>query len=547
MPVVALEMGRFSSLVGADRNTILARLPYVGLDIESVEKGTVRVEYSPNRPDFGTDYGIAKALRGLMGIEVGLRRYAVSSSGITVSVDPRLASVRPYIACATVEGLRLDDEDIRQVISLQEDLHNGLGRKRKRVAVGLHNLDALSPPIQYKAASHSFQFAPLDSVKEMTLEDILTETKTGKLYAHTLKHAKLYPILSDSKGTAFSFPPIINSSATRVTRATKNLFIDVTSSERKSGDDVLAVIVTTLADMGGRIGSVVVDYQGKTRTTPDLQVSEVPLDEELVRKVTGLELETRSVVDCIRKCRLDVKKGVVLVPRYRLDILHPVDIAEEVALGYGIDRIIPVYPPSKEPGAFNAFEQLLERIANTMAGSGMIELMTYELIDERTLYTNFERSSALKVSVEGPKSIEHSLLRDSLIPSLMSALSKNMKEEYPQRVFEIGRVYVRTAKGVNEVWKLACLSAHAQSSFSEAKMFLESFCRTMFGSKLVTRPTSHWAFASGRSASANLKGANLGAVGEIRPDVLASFGIGVPVCGFEVDLSLLAKQLKYDA
>jgi phenylalanyl-tRNA synthetase beta chain len=544
MPVVTLEMDRFARLVGADRGRIMDRLPYVGLDIESESKESVRVEYSPNRPDFGTDIGIAKALRGLLGIEIGMPRYPLSSSKITVTVDRALSKVRPYVACATASGLHLDDGGIKQLISLQEDLHNGLGRRRKKVAIGIHDMTPLTPPISYKAVPPSFKLVPLEVGHEMPLSNVLTDTATGREFAWILEGAEKYPILEDSKGLAFSFPPITNANATRVTNKTRNLFIDVTSTDMKAGDDVLAIVATTLADMGGSIGSVAVDYARSRRRTPDLHVSRIRLDAGLVRRVTGLELAKRQMVECIRKSRLDVRGNSVLVPRYRIDIIHPVDIAEEVALGYGMDKIVPEYPASKQPGEFNGLNQFMDKAADVMVGAGMIELMTYELTDAKSLYTNFGRSGTGSISVEGPKSVEHSLLRDSVIPSLMAAMSGNVKEEYPQRIFEIGRVYERAPAGIEEAWHLACLVASAQASFTEAKMFLDSFLRTMLGQASRTEPTSNWAFAPGRAAKAFIYGQEIGAVGELTPESLAAFGVNVPVCGFEIDLSQLAKQLK---
>ena len=544
MPVVTLDMSRFSRLVGAEKDKILDRLPFVGLDIEGQSEDLVRVEYSPNRPDFGTDYGIAKALRGIMGIEVGMRRYGATPSHIVVRVEPSVSSVRPFIACAAISDLHLDEEDVRQVISLQEDLHNGLGRRRRRVAVGLHDLKAMAPPIVYKAVRPSSQFVPLDEGREMTLSEILTSTETGRTFAHTLAGAKEYPLLVDSKRLPFSFPPIINCEATRVTSRTQTLFVEVTSTDMKAGDDVLAVLVTTLADMGGRLCSVGVDYDGKKRTTPDLRVSRMKLDSGLIQRVTGLKLTSGQIKTCIRRSRLGVKGAAVLVPRYRLDILHPVDIAEEVALGYGFDRIDAIYPPSKQPGAFNPCSQFLERASDVMSFSGMIELMTYELLDEKSLYRNFARPPAAAIAVEGPKSAEHSLLRDSVIPSLMAAMASNVKEEYPQRVFEIGRVYRRTKRGVEESWQLGCLAAHAQASFSEAKMFLASFVRTILGRSIGTEPAPHWAFAPGRSATVRIGDQAIGSVGEVSPVAISAFDLNTPVCGFEIDLSVLSKQLK---
>jgi phenylalanyl-tRNA synthetase beta chain len=233
-----------------------------------------------------------------------------------------------------------------------------------------------------------------------------------------------------------------------------------------------------------------------------------------------------------------------MVPRYRIDIIHPVDIAEEVALGYGIDKISPIYPVSKQPGMFNPFDEFLDKASDIMAGSGMIEQMTYELVDAESLYGSFGRLPTEEIAVENPRSKEHSILRDSLVPSLMTVLSRNVKEDYPQRLFEIGRVYGRTKDGVAESWNLGCLLIHSQASYTEAKMHLESFVRLMTGREVVTNQSSHWAFTEGRSAAVYVGKERVGIVGEVKPEVLEAFGLNLPVSGFEMGLSLLHKQLK---
>jgi phenylalanyl-tRNA synthetase beta chain len=531
-------------MVGADKKKILERLPYVGLDIEGFEEGSVRVEYSPNRPDFGTDFGIARALRGILGKEVGLPKFPLSPSGISVSYDKRLAKVRPFIACAVATDLRLNDEDVRQVISLQEDLHNGLGRKRRVVAIGLHDLDAVEPPLSYHAVESSFKFVPLGEEKPQTVASILTKTVEGRTYGAALSGNRLYSIISDSKGSVLSFPPVINGDLTRVTPKTKNIFIDVTSTDRKAGDDVLAVLATTLAEAGGSLKTVSILYPGKPRVTPDLSPEELPLDESLVRSVLGLELDRGEIAKSLSKSRLGVKGRVALAPRYRIDLLHPVDLAEEVALGYGVDRIAPAYPPSRQPGSFDSFEEYLDSVSTVMSGSGMIEVMTFELTDEASLFSRFQRQSKEKITVLNPKSLEHSVMRDALLPGLMSSLSGNVKSDYPQRIFEIGRVYFRAGGGVSEPWHLGCLVAHSQATFSEAKMYLESALRVLAGKETTEKAEDHWAFASGRCAAVDVESMTIGHVGELRPESIEAFGLGVPVSGFEIDLSQMFERLK---
>ncbi len=529
-------------MVESDRKTILDRLPFIGLDIESSDAESVRVEYSPNRPDFGTDFGISRALLGLLGKKVGLPEFPTRPSGITVEVDRRLSTVRPYIACATATGLSMDDEDIRQIISLQEDLHNGLGRRRRTVAIGLHDLDAVTPPFRYRAVASTFKFLPLESKRKSSVAQVLASTQEGRTYGRILTSSKLYPMILDSEDEVLSFPPIINGEATKVSTRTKNLFIDVTSTDMKTGDDVLAILASTMAQAGAQIGTVSVKYP-KSRTTPDLTPTEIPLDVDLIREVLGLDMDRKMMVDSLRRSRLDVRGKTVLVPRYRIDLLHPVDVAEEVALGYGVDRFTPLYPASKQPGSFNDFERFLDGASTLMAGAGMTELMTYELVDEKTLYKNFGRPPDEKISVQNPRSLEHSVLRDSLLPVLMAALTGNVKEEYPQRVFEIGRVYRRSRNGLEEAWHLGCLVAHAQASYSEAKMYLQAACSALSKSEVATNQAPHWAFAPGRSAAVRFNG-TAGFIGEVRPSVLAAFGLNVPVSGFELDLSQLYKRLK---
>jgi phenylalanyl-tRNA synthetase beta chain len=544
LPVVRIDLRRFSKMVGVDRARLLDRLPYIGLDIEGVDKDSVRVEYSPNRPDYGTDFGIGRSLKGLLGKEVGMPHYPAKSSGVSVSVDAKLSSVRPFIACATASGLRLSTEDVRQIISLQEDLHNGLGRKRKKVAIGLHDLGSVTPPFSYTAVNPDFRFTPLGGKKSMTISQILSETAEGRIYGSILGGSRLSPIIADSRGEVLSFPPIINGDLTKVTTRTRDMFIDVTSTDRKVGDDVLAIMATTLAEAGAKIGTASIKYATRPRTTPDLTPVRLALDLHLIESVLGLDLTRRQIVEALSRSRLSVNGDTAMAARYRIDLLHPVDIAEEVALGYGMDRIESLYPPSNQPGSFHPFEQFLDSTSTLMVGSGMLELMTFELVDQETLYAKFGRLSDGKVVVHEPRSLEHSVLRDSLIPSLMAALASNMNSDYPQRVFEIGRIYARTKDGVSEAWRLGCLIAHSRASYSEAKMYLESVSRTLAGKELVAEESQHWAFAAGRCAAVAQAGQPLGHVGELRPEVIEAFGVKVPVSGFELDLSALHKQLK---
>ncbi|HZI70989.1 MAG TPA: hypothetical protein VFD60_07505, partial [Nitrososphaeraceae archaeon] len=203
MPVVNLPISRLNKfLPGIDLEKILQLLPYIGLDIESIDSDNLRIEYNPNRPDFGSDYGIVRALRGLLEIETGIPKfnYDDAANDNVVKVDESIKSVRPFIAALVAKNGKMDDETIKQLIGMQEDLHNGIGRRRVKASIGIHNLDTIKFPVVYKAVDEDFSFAPLDLMSSQTIKVILRTSIPGKKYGYILEKAKKYPILVDSQG-----------------------------------------------------------------------------------------------------------------------------------------------------------------------------------------------------------------------------------------------------------------------------------------------------------------------------------------------------------
>ena len=144
MPVVELNLNKLQKLVGKNTNKkqILDRLPFLGLDIESLGRNTVRVEYSPNRPDYSTDFGIALGLQGILGINKGMLRLNVRKQGnYEIKVESSTSRIRPFVTGIIARNGTIDNESVKQLINMQEDLHFGLGRKRKKSSIGIHDLD----------------------------------------------------------------------------------------------------------------------------------------------------------------------------------------------------------------------------------------------------------------------------------------------------------------------------------------------------------------------------------------------------------------------
>lgn len=523
---------------------VVSILPHLGLDLEERGDEYVRVEYSPNRPDLSTDYGVARALNGLLGFEVGSPVYHAVESGIRVDVSPTVKEVRPFVVGATVQGLKLDDETIRQVITMQEDLHNGIGRGRRKVAIGLHNLDVLKPPIHYAAVNPSFRFVPLGESKPYSMKEMVQSLDVGRKYGYIVSKFDRYPLLTDSAHQVLSFPPVINGELTRVTAETHNLFIDITGTSPEAIENALVITCCTLADAGGRLGSVEVVYPNRRMVTPDLKSQKQVVDTTLANRLLGLDLSVQKARECLAKSRissaLEKSELVAFVPRYRFDVMHAVDLVEEVAMGYGLDRLGLTLPQGNFVGSLDPRLVKLSHVRDVLCGLGFLEVLNSSLVARRALYRGLKRKEKEVLAVESPKSVEHEVLRDLLLPSLLAVLERNVHEEYPQRVFEVGKVFVRD-RGIDvqvrEDYHVAGAVADAGVSYSDVKGVLVACLKQALGLDCVTEAAEFDWLAAGRGARILVENEVVGFVGETAPRVLSNFGLRTPVGCFEVNLS----------
>ena len=544
LPVVNVTFDRLKRfLPGVKPEKALEMLPFVGLDIEGVDGNAVRVEYNPNRPDFSSDYGIARALRGLLGKETGMPKFAASKGRLVVRVDRLVKKVRPHVVALAAKGGMLDDETIKQMIAMQEDLHNGICRRRKKASIGIHNLDVIRFPVKYSTASGDLPFVPLGETAAMTIREVMEKTETGRAHGHLVAGDK-FPIITDSAGMVLSLPPIINGQATRVDEKCKNLFVEVTATDIKTANDALAVIAATLYDAGFKIETVTIDDGGKKTPTPDMRPAQMQVDRSYINDILGLDLAAKEIVSCLKKSRLDAKAASnsrisCTIPRYRIDIGHPVDLAEEVAIGYGVYDIKPTFPVAATAGQRSALSAHLDAVRQTMAGLGMLEAFNSSLASKEVLYSMSGRAAKEALSVDGTKSTEHEILRDSLVPQLLQSLSRNVHEEYPQKLFEIGKMFSARDCNIAEEWGVAAIIAHGQAGYTEIKSDLQALLSSAFGKSASTKASANPLFIKGRCADIMSDGKQVGTIGEITPLAIDNFKLRVPAAAFEVNLSSL--------
>jgi phenylalanyl-tRNA synthetase beta chain len=532
-----------------------------------VETGTsevIRISLLPVRPDMFDAAGLARALRGYLGIETGLPAYRVEPSGFKVNVRPGLEHIRPYIVACVVRGLVMDDETVKTVMKMQENLHWALGRNRRRASIGVYDLDTVEPDFEYSAvAPDGVKFVPLFGMPEGMLEttprEILEKHPKGVGYNHLLQKFDKYPLLCDAGGKVLSMPPIINSEGTRVTQKTRNLFIDVTGPDKNAIEKTIAVIACGLADLGGEVETLqVVHPDGTKETTPNLKPQVLTIEPKAAEKLVGTKVSDMPTV--LERMRYGAKPDgnslVLQIPAYRADIMHEYDIFEDIAIGYGYHNITPRLVPSMTVGSHQPIEELSTTARRVMTGLGFLEIMTPALTNVEDHYGKLGLPTPEHyVRLENPISVEQTLAREQLVTGLLSTLRVNTTREMPQQVFEAGDCF-ELAKGtetdVRTRRKLGAAIAGPKIGYTEAKQALEALARELgLGLRFVGRDKTRSApFIDGRcarvfvspvpSAASNLESEmQWGVLGEVHPSVLESFNITQPTALLEIDLSVL--------
>lgn len=533
MAIITLPYQYLERLVGTDHETILARLPMIGSDIERVEADHADVEFFPDRPDLFSPEGVARAMKGFLGIETGLPSYCVCPSGIGFSVDPGLATIRPYLGSAIIRNVSFDEESIESIMGLQEALHWAVGRGRSKVAIGIHDLDNVTPPFHYIAAPRARSFVPLDEERTLTLDEILEEHPKGREYAHIVREFPRFPLIVDAREQVLSFPPIINGELTRVTEATKNLLLDTTGTDEKAVRIAVNILCTAMIEAGATVESVTIEGS----EVPTLAPSKRLVNTRECNDLLGLDLTPTQLAVFLERMRFGAAPSgsemvEVLIPCYRGDIMHDWDIFEDAAIAYGYENFQAEMPKTFTIGKPHKVSIMAEMIRSVLTGLGYHEVMPFTLTNERVMYLQMQRPVAEYVlRVLHPISEEHTIVRTDILPLLLETLQFNRHRELPQRLFATGDVL----QGISTQQRAAAVSCHSSANFSEAYAGVDALCRELSIPYQVRESTDE-AFIDGRRGDILVSGTVIGTFGELHPIVLTSFELEHPVAAFELDL-----------
>jgi len=553
MPTIDVDYADFEKTLGVglfkDMEKLDEILAFVKGEAKLLDEreGIVSVEIKDtNRPDLWSVEGLTRALRGFLGLEKGSRHYVVGKPVVEVNVDPRLKNIRPFIGCSVVKDVKLTDVVIRGLMHLQDKLDMTYGRNRQKTSIGIYDYSLITQPLDYAVVKPTeIGFVPLGFAEELNLAEILERHPKGVEYGHIIKKYPVYPILLDSERKVLSFPPIINSNDLgRVTEQTRHVLIEVTGTVHETVLNTLKFVTLSLVDRGGKAYAARVHYpeQDLTVVTPDFGAKRVELSVDYTNKVLGLRLTSARIAELLGVTGFDVEKVedaklTVQVPCYRIDVMHQVDLIEDVAIAYGYNNVEPLWRELPTSGGVKPEQRVLDVARELMIGLGFQEVLTYTMTNPENLFTRMNCKKGHVIEVANPKVQTFTCLRNWLLPSLMEFLGNNQSVEFPQKIFELGKVTLvdeEEETKTRDEERLAAVVSYANAGFTEIKSVLDAFLMNL-GLDWKVRETNHPSFIEGRVGVAIVEGTNVGIIGEISPKVLEAWKLENPAVGFEIN------------
>mmetsp|Transcript_14433 Transcript_14433/g.31286 ORF Transcript_14433/g.31286 Transcript_14433/m.31286 type:complete len:647 (-) Transcript_14433:90-2030(-) len=443
-----------------------------------------KIDVPANRYDLLCIEGISRSLKVFLGDMDAPTFNIVEASDEKVAnmtvIKSNTDTIRPYVVCAILRDVTFDEERYQSFIELQDQLHRNLCRNRTLVAVGTHDLDEVKGPFTYDARSpKDIQFVPLTHTDEgrefdgaSLMEHYETEVacKHLKPFVPIIKNSPLYPVVLDSEGTVLSLPPIINGSKSRITLNTKNVFIECTATDLTKANIVLDTVVAMFSEYAAvpfSVEPVTVNYVNDANdvvnsyVTPQMYTRKETASVKLVNSLIGIDVDPEPMAMLCNKIQLGPARIIpgtdeegplleVTVPPTRSDILHAVDIAEDIGIAYGYNNIVKTAPQTCTVGKEQPLNHLGDLLREEIGRAGYVEVLTHGLCSRHDNFTALKRPVTAAVSLSNPANVEYEVVRTTLLPGLLKCLQHNKSMSFTGgfKLFEISDVVLPDDKHV---------------------------------------------------------------------------------------------------
>jgi phenylalanyl-tRNA synthetase beta chain len=498
----------------------------IGYSMEE-DENEVKIEFNPDRPDLFSFYALKCNMRIFYDGDYRIKPLLGRTEQILRS-DSLVKSERPYVMSFIAYGKPLGNY-YDHIIDYQEKLHENIGKSRKKMAIGIHDLDKVGPPFIFTMRGlDDIEFTTYDNFHG-TAREIVEKHEKGMQFGNLLISKNMAPIILDSKGDVMSMPPIINGSKSRISKSTSKLFFDITGTDYNAVLSALYLLAYEMTYIGYEVSVPEISEAVK-----NYDWREIDLTHNEIKKLMGVEPGDIAVL--LRKmgyrCEIRPEGYRVNVPGNRIDVMGPVDIIEDIAKAYGYDNIVGKRLNTPNTGNPNRFNEYWNVVKDILISINYQEVRTF-VLNSSEFYKDTGYSG--NVVISNPKSLDYSVIRDKLYPGLLGLLNINKRRKLPVKIFEVGQVVVHG----NQENHLCVFYNNSSASYSDIYGVLEYFLNRTIKQEFNAQKADYKEIIQGRGGNIVVDNSLIGIIGEMNPILLRDFGIQNPVAFFEINLDKL--------
>ncbi len=550
-----------------------------GTPLSEVYPAVFELEITPNRPDCLSHLGVARELAALAKKKLaGNSHHGDSSTPTRAAKDEEIkisTESCPYYTARIIRGVKVGESPVW----LKEKLESiGLRPINNIVDITNYVLMEMGQPL------HAFDMAKLDGgihVRQAAEgEEFLALdgetyplTEEDMVIADSSKAVAIGGVMGgEDSGVTETTTDVLLESAyfvtSKIRRTARRLNLHSDSSYRfERGVDPYQVngasdlAIKLILELAGGTAEEEIVTCGEIPAAP----ASVALDNDYCRSVIGAEVPDETIEAILASLGLSKGADAWDIPTYRLDLIRPIDLVEEVARVYGLDNVPSnqgawFSPASKADQSFD----FASGIQNTLSSLGFFEARNLKLISDQQLTDDLATShrGMSPIRLKNPLNDEQDYLRPGLVPGLLATASRNQRfGNADVRFFEMGRVFTATPKGgevEHEHLALLMTGGRTARSWADGKpsnldihdlrAALEEVCPN--GLNLVPVDDDRMLCACSIEIGRGKKAAKLGLAGIVPPARARELDLEAPVMVAEINLKKLAAaastELKYE-
>lgn len=275
----------------------------------------------------------------------------------------------------------------------------------------------------------------------------------------------------------------------------------------------------------------------------------VEFDPVWINNFLGADIPEDVMRSCLEKLDFRIENGKAYAPSVRIDIECKADIAEEVARIYGYNNIPKTIIRGVADAKLTEKQKLERKTANAMTALGAYEITTYSFISPKYFdKIRLPMDSTLRktVVISNPLGEDTSVMRTTLLPSMCEVMARNYNNRNAAVcLFELGSEYIPNGGELpDEPVRLSVGAYGGDMDFYGIKGIVDSMLKNIgvedfeYSAEMNGFGEAE-AFHPGRRAVITKDGKAIGILGELHPETLENYGIGVKAYAAKVNVTEL--------